>query len=60
MIDEIVELKKIYYKLLNNISEYEKYDDMGVLPDECTPFWNKDVKLAKKLNDLIIEFNGDQ
>jgi len=60
MLKEIIELKKIYYKLWDDISDYEKLNDLGVLPEECTPFWNETVALKEKLGALIEEFERDQ
>ena len=55
--NKIVELKKIYYKLLDDIYEYQKWDELGCLPDECYKPMMKSILLKEKLGKLINEFD---
>jgi hypothetical protein len=59
MKEEIIELKKIYYKLQADITYLNKLDEIGALPDECIEPLKKNTALKEKLGALIEELEEE-
>jgi len=58
MQEELIELKKVYFKLSVNVSYQKQLNDMGHLPFECCDALAKDIRLMVKLENLINDFGG--